>query len=116
MSKPVIGVVGPCKSGKSVLKARLETHGYYVRHIAQEHSYVKDMWKRLSKPDVLIYLDVSYEVSKQRGQLTWSQAEYQTEVQRLTHAHENADLYIQTDDLTEEEVFALVMDYCEGLK
>jgi len=26
----------------------------------QEHSYVKDMWLRLTNPDVLVFLDASY--------------------------------------------------------
>ena len=115
MRKLVIGVVGPCKSGKSVLKARLETHGYTLRHIAQEHSYAKDMCKRLSKPDVLIYLDVSHEVSTQRGQLNWLMKEYQQEVQRLIHAREHADLYIHTDELSEEEVFDKVKGIIDNL-
>ncbi len=57
----LIGVVGPCGAGKSSLVAGLKAEGFLVRHIAQEHSYVPDMWKRLSNPDILIYLDVSYE-------------------------------------------------------
>jgi adenylate kinase family enzyme len=54
--KVLVGVVGPCGSGKSTLIAALEAQGYPCRHIAQEHSYVKDMWKRITNPDVLIFL------------------------------------------------------------
>ena len=57
---PLIGVVGPCGSGKSTLIAGLEKHGYACRHIAQEHSYVPAMWQIITKPDVLIYLHASF--------------------------------------------------------
>ena len=60
ISRLIIGVVGPCAAGKTTLVAALREMGYNVRHIAQEHSYVPYMWQRLAKPDLLIYLDVSY--------------------------------------------------------
>ncbi|MBU0511729.1 MAG: hypothetical protein KJ638_08520, partial [Chloroflexi bacterium] len=56
----IIGVVGACGSGKSSLVAGLSEHGYHAHHIAQEHSFVPDMWQRLTKPDVLIFLNISY--------------------------------------------------------
>ena len=55
-----IGVVGPCGAGKSTLVNALAEHGYPARHIAQEHSYVPSMWKRMVNPDILIYLEASY--------------------------------------------------------
>ena len=51
----LIGIVGPCAAGKSTLVADLAKHGYRTRHIAQEHSHVKDMWQRLTNPDLLIF-------------------------------------------------------------
>jgi uridine kinase len=50
----LIGVVGPCGSGKSTLIRGLEKKGYTCRHIAQEHSYVHAMWQIISKPDAFI--------------------------------------------------------------
>ena len=111
---PVIGVVGPCAAGKSTLVGHLRARGYQVRHIAQEHSYVPDMWKQIAKPDFLIYLDVTYEVSCQRTGSSWSRNIYQNQVQRLAHARQNADLYIQTDELTPEQVLEIVMNAVEG--
>ncbi|MBK7217144.1 MAG: hypothetical protein IPH95_08855 [Candidatus Promineofilum sp.] len=61
-----IAVVGPCASGKSTLTAALRAAGYEARMPAQEHSYVPDMWRRLVDPDVLIYLDISYEALLER--------------------------------------------------
>ena len=57
--KILIGVVGSCGAGKSTLIKGLEAQGYACRHIAQEHSYVKDMWRRITHPDLLIYLQAS---------------------------------------------------------
>ena len=56
----LVGIVGPCGSGKSTLVEGLEKHGYECRHIAQEHSYVPDMWQLITQPDILIYLNASF--------------------------------------------------------
>lgn len=110
----LIGLVGPCASGKSTIGARLREHGYRVKHIAQEHSFVKDMWQRLTNPDLLIFLDASYPVTLQRRNLDWNEADYAEQHRRLAHAREHADLYIQTDDLSieavEEQIIAFVKE------
>ncbi len=100
----LIGVVGPCGAGKSSLVSALKDMGFSVRHIAQEHSYVPDMWKRLTNPDILIYLDVSYENTIQRRKLDWTSAEYTEQLRRLSHARLHADLYLDTNLMTIQEV------------
>ena len=107
----LIGLVGPCSAGKSTLIGRLKGSGYNCRHIAQEHSYVPDMWLRLVNPIVLIYLDVSYSVSMNRRPLNLNPAEFKEQKKRLSHAFQNADLYLHTDELTPDEVQALVMNF-----
>lgn len=107
----MIGLVGPCKSGKTVLKRGLVSHEYQVKHIAQEHSYVPDMWKKIAQPDILIYLDVSYQTTLDRSSLSWSLEEYEEQLRRLTHAQEHADLIIETDGKTPDEILRIVMDY-----
>ncbi len=72
--KLLIGVVGPCAAGKSTLIAGLTRLGYRTRHIAQEHSYVKDMWQRLTNPDILVFLDASYPTTCQRRKLDWTRS------------------------------------------
>jgi cytidylate kinase len=109
-SQPLIGVVGPCASGKSTLIAGLTKLGYHTRHIAQEHSYVKDMWLRLTNPDVLVFLDASYTTTIQRRQLDWSEANWQEQQHRLRHARENADIYVETDKLSAEQVLERVVE------
>ena len=97
----LIGVVGPCGSGKSTLANELDRLGYSTRHIAQEHSYVKDMWKRITDPDVLIFLQASFDVTQQRRShmIYWRQADYEEQQRRLSHALAHADLVIETDNL-----------------
>ncbi len=107
----LIGVVGPCGAGKSTLVAGLQARGYRVRHIAQEHSYVADMWKRLTNPDVLIYLDVSYDNTVKRRKLDWTAAEYTEQLRRLGHARQHADLVIDTDPLTILQVLEAVVTF-----
>ncbi len=113
----LIGVVGPCGSGKSTLTSALDRLGYRTRHIAQEHSYVKDMWKRLTNPDVLIFLQVSYQVASRRRSLNWTEADYLEQQRRLSHARENADLFINTDPLSPQQVLDCALTFlrkCEA--
>lgn len=111
----VIGVVGPCAAGKTTLIRGLRAAGWQAKHIAQEHSYVKDMWKRLSRPDFLIYLEVSYPTSLLRRQLNWNLAEYEEQLRRLEHARTHADLIIDTDALTPQEILKKVTQTLDRL-
>jgi cytidylate kinase len=108
---PLIGVVGPCGSGKSTLCTGLTRLGYRSRHIAQEHSYVKDMWQRLTRPDILVFLDASHQTTCQRRKLDWTEAEWEEQQRRLSHARANAGLYLDTDGLSIEEVLDRVVAY-----
>lgn len=105
----LIGFVGPCGAGKTTITSRLDSLGYQTRHIAQEHSYVKDMWQRLSNPDLLIFLQASYEVTVERRDLNWTEADYAEQQRRLSHARQHADLYIETDNLSIEQVVQQVL-------
>ena len=87
-----------------------------VHHIAQEHSYVADMWQRISKPDVLIYLDVSYANSMQRRPMNWKEADFIEQVHRLQHARQHASLYIDSNELSPGEVLQKVIDYLTSNK
>ena len=112
-SKLLVGVVGPCGSGKSTLIAALEERGYACRHIAQEHSFVKDMWKRISNPDVLIFLDASFPVSTARRKLNWNESDHAEQLRRLAHAREHADLIVATDSLSPDEVAERVLEFLD---
>jgi deoxyadenosine/deoxycytidine kinase len=107
----VVGVVGPCASGKSTLISALKQEDIEFRHIAQEHSYVQTMWKQLTNPDVLIFLDASYEVTCQRRRLNWTEAEYAEQHRRLAHARQHADLYLLTDHLSALEVQIKIAEF-----
>ena len=107
-SETIIGVVGPCSAGKTTLITKLSQHGFSAKHIAQEHSYVKDMWQRIGKPDILIYLDVSYEQSMKRRPLNMSALEFEEQNHRLVHARQHAECYLNTTELTPQEVFACI--------
>jgi deoxyadenosine/deoxycytidine kinase len=112
----VIGVVGPCGAGKSSLVAGLKAQGILVRHIAQEHSYVPDMWKRLTNPNILIYLDVSYENTILRRKLDWTYEEYAEQLHRLRHARQHADLFLDTNPLTPDEVLLTAVTFIKSVR
>lgn len=111
---PLVGIVGVCASGKSTLIAGLEKHGLRTRHIAQEHSYVQDMWKRLTNPNILVFLDASYPVTLRRRKFNWTEADWTEQQRRLTHARAHADLYIDTSDLSIEQVLEIVLDFVKS--
>jgi deoxyadenosine/deoxycytidine kinase len=108
---PLIGVVGPCGSGKSTLVEALAAAGYRCRHIAQEHSYVPYMWQRLTAPDLLIFLGASFPVCTARRRLRWLETDYLEQLRRLSHAREHANLFIETDDLTPEAVRSAALNF-----
>ena len=110
----LIGVVGACGAGKSSLVAGLREQGYTVRHIAQEHSYVPDMWKRLTNPDILIYLEVSYPNTVARRKLNWTYQEYTEQLHRLRHARRHADLMIDTNLLTLQQVLDTALSFIKS--
>ena len=112
---PRIAIVGPCASGKTTLAEGLRRHGYNARQIAQEHSFVPDMWQVLTKPDVLIFLDASYPFCTERKSLNWLPSEYDEQQHRLRHARQHCDIYQLTDDLTPDSVLKAVLAALEAL-
>ena len=113
MNARTIAIVGPCASGKTTLAEGLQAQGYDARQIAQEHSYVQDMWKQITDPDILIYLDASFETCTERKQLNWKQKEFDEQVRRLSHARENCDLYIFTDDYALGKILDRTLKFLE---
>jgi deoxyadenosine/deoxycytidine kinase len=109
-----IAVVGVCASGKSSLVRALREAGYDARHVAQEHSYAPQMWRRIARPDILIYLDVDFEtLTQRRRQLRFGPAELAEQLRRLAHARAHCDLYVDTSSLSVDEVRTAVFDFLE---
>ncbi len=87
-----------------MLVKSLQDAGYNAHEVNQEHSYVPAMWQRFSNPDLLIYLDVSQEVASERRSSEADAAWWDAMRQRLQHARQHADLCIDTDKLSPQEV------------
>jgi hypothetical protein len=107
----LIGIVGPCGAGKTTLAESLRGKGYRARAIVQEHSYVQDMWQRITNPDILIFLQASCLVGGKRRRLIWTEAEWEEQQRRLRYAHEHADLALDTDPLGIDEVLNLALEF-----
>ena len=113
-NSPRIALVGPCSSGKSTLGTVLKQMGYEVRQVAQEHSYVQNMWQRISKPDILIYLDVDYESSRIRRPFTDGGPQRLADQHaRLQHARQHCDFYLDTSNLSPTQVRQQVLDFLQ---
>lgn len=110
----LIGLVGVCAAGKTTITAGLRALGIRAKPIAQEHSYVADMWQRLSHPDILVYLEVSYPVTIARRNLHWTEADYLEQKRRLAHARQHADLVIFTDTLAPQQVIDRILAFIDA--
>ncbi|MEZ4510794.1 MAG: hypothetical protein R3C62_02875 [Chloroflexota bacterium] len=109
-----IAVVGPCSAGKSTLVSALREAGYDVRHVAQEHSYVPAMWQRVSNPDVLIYLDLSYATARaRRPYIDGGPQRLAEQHRRLAHARKHCHLYVNTNALTPRQVQEQVLHFLQ---
>lgn len=101
---PRVVVVGPDAAGKSTLVERLQALGYNAHCCAQDHSYVADMWRRVSRPDFLVFLDARLGTIARRRAIDWGQEWLNEQEARLAHARRHCDLYLPTDDLMPAEV------------
>ena len=105
---PRVVVVGPCASGKTTLVESLRNAGIDAHVSGQEHSAVRDLWRRL-QPDVLIALDVDLPTLRKRRTPTWPAALHQTQRARLAGAFAAAQLRIDTSRLAANDVFDTAM-------
>lgn len=113
--RPRVVVVGPCASGKSTLAIALKEHGVNVRVSGQEHSSIRDLWRKLD-PDILIVLDVALDVVRLRRSPTWPEDLYVLQHQRLQRAYEEAALVIDTGITPEQEVVRSVLETVDAWK
>jgi thymidylate kinase len=72
------------------------------------------MWQRITQPDLLIYLDVSQEVAGQRRSCESDVGWWHKLEERLQHARQHADLFIQTDNLCSQEVLSRALAFLEN--
>ena len=107
-----VTVVGPCAAGKSTLVPALRAAGYEAHQPAQEHSFAPTMWQRFTRPDVLIYLDLSYEQARlRRPHIDGGPERLERQHRRLAHARARCDFYLDTSDLTPGEVREAVFGF-----
>ncbi|HWQ62482.1 MAG TPA: hypothetical protein VN521_09240 [Negativicutes bacterium] len=108
-----IVVVGPCASGKTTLVTRLQELGLDAHNVAQEHSGIRTLWRK-KRPDVLVMLEATLPVIRRRRSVPWGEERLTAQRERLKDAREHADLFIQTDPLTREEVAERVVQFIAG--
>ncbi len=109
----LIGITGPCGAGKTTLAEGLKRNGFRARAIAQEHSYVPAMWQMLTKPDLLIFLQASHPVGGARRNMSWTLAEWEEQQRRLAHARSHADLVLDTDAMSIEQVLEAALKFAK---
>ncbi len=114
MTTDLIKIVGVSAAGKSTLVDGLRRLGYDARPVAQEHSQVPDMWRRIRPPDWLIFLEADLgSQGTRRPDVIWSERVRRTELARLAHARGHADLLIDTSPLTPEKVLRRAVTFLQ---
>jgi GTPase SAR1 family protein len=108
-----IAVVGGCGSGKTTIVHELQTRGYDAYVVGQEHSGVPDLWNR-RRPDVVIYLDVTLEAVRQRRSEGWPEWLYNVQQRRLQSASDEADIHVNTAELTVEQTMEQIIKSLES--
>ncbi len=106
-------IVGPCGSGKTTLTETLGAIGIHVIQVAQEHSFVQDLWSRGVPPDVLIFLDASFETCTRRKRFRWLERDYLEQQRRLAHARAHCNFYLATDHISTIEVRNRVVEFLD---
>lgn len=101
-------LVGPCGAGKSTIAAELARRGINAIVVGQEHSIVRDLWRR-PEPDLLVYLDASLETVRARRGHDWPEWLYRLEQERLAEARAHADLVLDTGLLTVDDVVVRIL-------
>lgn len=110
-----IAIVGVCASGKTTLVKGLKDAGYDAYNVAQEHSGLHNFWNK-HHPDILVMIDATLPAIKKRRLVFWDQERLDVQHKRLADAKEHANLFIQTDAYTADEVREQVIDYIETWK
>jgi hypothetical protein len=102
-------VIGPCVSGKSTVSSALREWGIDAQSVAQEHTIVPDLWRHAC-PDLLVYLDVSYEEAARRRPIFWGPERHSMQKEFLASARAAADLVIPTDGMAVQAVVHLILE------
>ncbi|HEX3723679.1 MAG TPA: hypothetical protein VHV31_12865 [Nitrolancea sp.] len=108
-----IAVVGTCASGKSTIVDELRGLGYDAFVVSQEHSIIRDLWNH-QRPDKLVYLQAGYQTVQQRRGRSWPRWIYDTQIERLRDARQNASIIVDTGALTLDETIAQIVSTLGG--
>lgn len=108
-----IVVVGPCASGKSTLARALTDAGYDAKVCGQEHSGVRDLWRRLNG-DVLVALDLDIATLRARRGESWPAELLARQHERLAGAYAAADLVLDSGMHDQRTVFDSVTRLLHG--
>jgi cytidylate kinase len=101
-------LVGTCGAGKSTIAAELAARGVEAIAVGQEHSIIRDLWRRPAA-DLVVFLDASLETVRERRGADWPAWLYEEEQRRLSEARAHADLVLDTGRLTVGEVVERIL-------
>jgi len=103
-------VAGVCASGKTTLVKSLRELGIDAYNVAQEHSMIKNLWNH-REPDILVVLNAELPIIRKRRAVSWGEERLVVQRARLDDACQHADVYIQTDDLSRDEIVQNVLEH-----
>ena len=71
------------------------------------------MWQRITNPDYLIFLEASFASCTARRRLNWNEADFEEQLRRLSHARQHADLIIETENLSINDVLERALQFLQ---
>ncbi|MCY0877793.1 MAG: hypothetical protein OWU84_02445 [Firmicutes bacterium] len=86
---------------------RLKEAGIEAVGVAQEHSQVATLYRRSGT--WVVWLGARWETVRKRRRVSWSEAHYREELQRLRVARSAARLVVHTDALSESQVTEVIV-------
>ncbi len=96
-------------------RATLAAAGFSARAVAQEHSVIHELWKHGGKPLALVLLEASPSIITQRRGTDFPSWLHDEQMERLVSAREHADLIVDTNGRSAEEVGKMVIDFLHDM-
>ena len=103
-----VAVLGTCASGKSTVVGELRQRGLDAYVVSQEHSIVRDLWRR-ANPDFVVLLEADYATICQRRGNDWPRWLYDLQRERLIEVRNHSDITVNTSTASVDQAVDAIL-------